>query len=267
MPVITLTTDFGLIDEYAGVMKGIILSRCPEARIVDLTHGISPQDLRGTAYTIEASYLFFPEGTIHVIVVDPGVGSGRRIIAVKSEGQIFLAPDNGVLSLILPGAEVIFAVTSEDLFLPGLSNTFHGRDIFAPVAAFLACGLSLEKLGPRLNISRVQRLALPEIISYQGGLSGSIVHIDHFGNLMTNIDRQTVSSFCRQDFNLITIKIRDFVIRGINRSYSTGHTPGPVALFNSRGYLEIAIPMGNASQILGIARDEPVTLEIRKQTS
>jgi len=123
----------------------------------------------------------------------------------------------------------IFKVTAGDLFLPRRGDTFHGRDIFAPLAAHLACGLPLDRLGPKLEGSGIKHLALPEVSGSQGTLSGFVVHIDHFGNLMTNIDRQTVSSFCRQDFNLITIKIRDFVIRGINRSYSTGHTPGPVA--------------------------------------
>ncbi|MFO7760870.1 MAG: SAM hydrolase/SAM-dependent halogenase family protein [Thermodesulfobacteriota bacterium] len=265
MSIITLTTDFGLSDEYVGVMKGTILSRCPVATIVDLTHGIKPQDIRGAAYAIEASCPYFPEGTIHVIVVDPGVGSSRRIIALKSRAQTFLAPDNGVLSLTLPGAEQIFTVTSEELFLPQVSNTFQGRDIFAPAAAFLACGLPPDQLGPRLRKSQVKRLALPEIISSATGLKGSVVYIDHFGNLMTNLDQQTIISFCRNNFGLVKIKISNRIIAGISRSYTTGGTSGPVSLFNSRGYLEIAVPMGNAARDLGISLDEPVYLEMQNK--
>ncbi|MFP3983577.1 MAG: S-adenosyl-l-methionine hydroxide adenosyltransferase family protein [Desulfurivibrionaceae bacterium] len=155
MTLITLTTDFGLSDEYVGVMKGVILSRCPQARIVDLSHGIRPQDVRGAAYTIEASFPYFPEGTIHVVVVDPGVGSSREIIALQTGGHTFLAPDNGVLSLVLPRADKIFKVTAGDLFLPRQGDTFHGRDIFAPLAAHLACGLSPDRLGPRLEESGI----------------------------------------------------------------------------------------------------------------
>ncbi len=259
-PVITLTTDFGLNDEYVGVMKGVILTRCPEVVPIDLTHSIRAQDVRSAAYIIDASHRYFPAGTIHVIVVDPGVGSGRRIIALQSREQIFLAPDNGVLTLLFSRAEKIFAVTSEDLFLPGRSMTFHGRDIFAPAAAHLACGLSADKLGPPLKVTDLHHLSLPGIQRFPDHLEGSVVYIDHFGNLVTNLDLETVRAFYGNDLTSVRVRVKDLLINSISRSYTTEGNSGPIALFNSRGCLEIAVPMGNASLDLRISTDERVYL-------
>ncbi len=187
-PLLTLTTDFGLRDHYVGTMKGVILSRCPEAHIVDISHGVPPFSLWTGAYTIDQAAPYFPAGTIHVVVVDPGVGTTRRAILAEAIGQQFIAPDNGVLSMILardPGA-VVREITNQELFLPAVSATFHGRDIFAPVAASVACGRARpEEVGPILTA--VERLPNVEPVQQANGdWVGTVLSVDHFGNVITN---------------------------------------------------------------------------------
>ena len=186
--IITLMTDFGLRDPYVGVMKGVILSRCPACTLVDLTHGISPHSILEANFAIRGSYRFFNEGTLHVIVVDPGVGGSRRILFLEKNGHLFLAPDNGVLTGFLDNPDILRTVENDDLFLKEVSSTFHGRDIFAPVAAEIAKGLDPRELGP--EVDDPVTIAWSEPNFNQDNIEGNVIYIDVFGNLVTNITKR-----------------------------------------------------------------------------
>ena len=188
MSVITLTTDFGTRDWFVGTMKGVIASIAPRSTVVDLTHDLPPGDIRGGAFALAASHRFFPKGTIHVAVVDPGVGSRRKAIAVQTAKGVFVGPDNGVLSWALAKEKIraIHALENEAYFLQPVSRTFHGRDIFAPVAAHLSRGVPIQKLGPALK--DFVRLDWPEPRVRRGGFEGEVVYIDRFGNAITNLE-------------------------------------------------------------------------------
>lgn len=260
--VITLTTDFGLTDEYVGVMKGVILGRASGARIVDLTHGIGHQDIRQAAYIVHAAYRHFPAETVHVIVVDPGVGSMRRIILLATEKHLFLAPDNGVLTLLLEDKTAqAYEVGCAHLYKQPLSTTFHGRDIFAPVAAALANGMPPAETGNMLPISELTALRLPQVAIDPGPqtIQGAVVLIDHFGNLMTNIHRDAVGRLFRTT-DKITVSIRQHAIHGLATSYSAAPAGALLALFGSRGYVEIAINGGNAAEQLDFSMDDIVRI-------
>src|SRR6266478_233225 len=192
MPLITLTTDFGTRDWFAGTMKGVILGIHPRAKVVDLTHEIAPGDIWSGAFALNAACHFFPKGTIHVAVVDPGVGSSRRAITVQTTDYIFVGPDNGVLSWALAKQEIkaVHELENVDYFLPDVSATFHGRDVFAPVAAHLSRGVPVRKLGPRLK--DFVRLPWPEVARRPGAITGEVIFIDRFGNAITNIPTAAV---------------------------------------------------------------------------
>lgn len=260
-PVITLTTDFGVSDHYVGTMKGVILLRCPDARIVDITHGIAPFSISGAAYTIDQSAPYFPLGTVHVVVVDPGVGTERKAIVIDALGQVFVGPDNGVFTQILardPQART-FEVTNRDLALPNASATFHGRDLFAPVAAAVANGsISLQKVGPILK----QPEMIPDLKPVQAGEAqwrGRILSIDHFGNVITNFS---------SDFFLPLITGRFELLAGDSRIRTRATTFGEVApgkLFvypGSSGYLEIGLNLDRAAVLLGIESNAPLVLNL-----
>lgn len=244
-PIITLLTDFGLRDAYVGAMKGVILSIAPRVTLVDLSHHIPPQDVTAGAFVLGSAWQFFPEGTIHLAVVDPGVGSGRRAIAVATQGHVFVAPDNGLLSLAL-GEEAPFeavALTNPRYWrTPSPSRTFHGRDIFAPAAAHLAQGIPLPTLGE--PIVEIARLPWPKPIRLaEGGLRGEIVYLDHFGNAVTNLPEALVEPyregwFCAGPFRL----------RGLVNTYAEVARGVPLALIGSHGFLEFAIREGSAAQ-------------------
>jgi len=264
--VITLLTDFGSSDTYVGVMKGVILGISPDVRLVDLCHHVTPQDTLEAAYLLSCSYSYFPDGTIHVVVVDPGVGGERQILAVRAAGQFFLAPDNGVLSFVFrddPPDEMV-AVTNEQLFRPEVSATFHGRDVFAPVAAHLAQGKRLSDLGQ--SVGEVKRLALPEPrLSRAGRLVGQVIHVDRFGNLITNITRLDFGRFhegaaetnSRVTLGHVTIERRvDY--------YAQGEAGELVTLFGSSGRLEISVVCGHAADETGLRRG--VTVELAAET-
>ena len=263
MSIITLLTDFGVADEYVGVMKGVILTVNPSANIVDISHHISPQNILQAAYMLKSASPFFPEGTIHVVVVDPGVGSNRAIVAAKIKGHIFLAPDNGVLTAVLKDepADVV-RVENTRYFLENVSRTFHGRDIFAPVAGHLSIGIDLELLGASLDPNLLVKQALqPLHITPQKELIGTIIAIDRFGNLITNIDMDSITSM-GVDINDPEIKIRvgDTVIAGISSSYGSVADGEPLGIFSSRGYLEVAVNSGDAARQLKAGIGEKVTL-------
>ncbi|MGD9972438.1 MAG: S-adenosyl-l-methionine hydroxide adenosyltransferase family protein [Desulfatirhabdiaceae bacterium] len=252
--VITLLTDFGLHHEYVGVMKGVILSILPPVRIVDLSHGIGPQDITAAAYMIFAAYPYFPKGTVHVVVVDPGVGSHRNMIAASCGGHFFVAPDNGLLTKIVESEEFEQAVriTNTDYFLPNISRTFHGRDVFAPVAAHVASGVGLEKLGhPVQSRDLVHLLGLDPDISLDGTLKGRVVTSDHFGNLITNISEIHLMNICPKHlWHLLEITVGNHGIQGMKRCYSQVDVGMPLAVIGSRGYLEIAVNSGSAAELL-----------------
>ena len=249
-PIITLTTDFGLHDEYVGTVKGIILCTCRDAVIVDLTHDIEPQNIASAAMSIGASFRFFPGGTLHMVVVDPGVGSDRRILAVRSAGHLFIAPDNGVLTLVLTEDyfQEAFQVNRRDLFARAISASFHGRDIMAPVAARLASGMDIARVGPRLSRQECCRISLPTTTVTNEVLSGEIIHIDHFGNLRTSITAKDLTGF---SVKKLQIQLGGRTVNAVSGAYSGAEAGNLVALIDSRNHLEIAVNGGNAAALLG----------------
>lgn len=246
MTVFTLLTDFGCKDPYVGVMKGVILGICADARIVDLTHEVGAQNLREANFALHGSWPYFATGTIHVVVVDPGVGSQRRILAARSEGHVFLGPDNGVLTGIVdaPGAEVR-VVDNPSWYRRGpISRTFHGRDIFAPVAARLGAGGSFSEIGAivadpiLLERSEPQRRA-------DGCLIGRIAHVDAFGNLISNIKEATLRSEGRE---VVAIELLGHSLPAPKDSYASVGPGQPLAIVDSFDYLEIAVRGGSAAR-------------------
>lgn len=266
MPVITILSDFGTDDEYVGVMKGVMLSICPTVSIVDITHHIDPQDIYQAAYLIPSYYHFFPDGTVHLVVVDPGVGSQRNILAVNHRKHFFLAPDNGVLSLLLNAekSDKIVCIDNSDYFLEPLSATFHGRDIFAAAGAHISCGTKLNALGVRINSKDI--VQLPDLrcrISESGALAGKIVSIDRFGNLISNIDSVSLNAFCRtKSPKQVHVHIGSFVISGLSNTYSDVAPHAPLALIGSRGYLEIAISGGSAGKKLKVRKGDSLRVTV-----
>ena len=264
-PIVALLTDFGLDDTYVGVMKGVIFGLCPHARIVDLTHNISPQNIRQAALALLDSYAFFPERTVFLVVVDPGVGSERRPLAVQAGGYCFVAPDNGVLSYALaqlPAAQSV-ELANTDFQLPFRSCTFHGRDVFAPAAAHLAAGAAMTDLGE--PVSDLVRLPPPLLVRSADGISGEVLYSDRFGNIITSIGTLTWESdsslsltgrfdsslTLRVDAEGAAITIRNHTLRGIRPTYSAAHPGDILALVGSSGWLEIAVNQGSAVQKLG----------------
>lgn len=266
MSIITLLTDFGTRDEYVGLMKGVILSVHPSATIVDITHQIDSQDIEQAAHTIHAAYRYFPVGSVHLVVVDPGVGTERALLALEMQKQIFIAPDNGVLSLLFDEEAVgaIIKITNVQYFLETISQTFHGRDIIAPVGAHIARGVELRQLGDRLELAQAVRL--PNIypkVTGDGKIIGKVVAIDHFGNLISNIDRQMLpQGGPREPKKPIRIRIGSLTIDGIDQTYGDGRPNAPLALIGSRGYLEIAVPGGSAAEQLKVCKGDRVQLTI-----
>lgn len=249
-PVITLLTDFGLQDEYVGVMKGVILSVNRDVHLVDITHNITRYDVRQAALAINASFRYFPKGSIHVIVVDPGVGGERKIICLKQEGHFFVAPDNGVLTMVIQDKKVekICAITNHKYFLKPVSDTFHGRDIFAPVAAHLSKGIDILGFGEEVPLEQVSRLEIPApFVSAGDELVGAVISIDLFGNLVTNISQATFKRF--QDdvrSTQVVVRLGRFKIDGVSKSYGRVKAGAPVAIFGSRKLLEISLNQGDA---------------------
>lgn len=264
MAMITLLTDFGLHDEYAGVMKGVALSINPQAQIVDLCHHVGPGDVLAGALMLAASAPFFPPGTVHVAVVDPGVGTARKILAASVGGSVFLAPDNGLLTLVLDSQKPLALVSVENsaFFLKNVSATFHGRDIFAPVAARLSLGLPLAMLGPALDPGQVARLDIPRPRAVEdGGLCGEVLAVDRFGNLMTNIPGQEAQKLLE---NGPEILVAGKAAAGLYRTYGQAPSQTLIALVGSRGFLEIAVAGGNAGQALGAGRGTQVLIRPQK---
>jgi S-adenosyl-L-methionine hydrolase (adenosine-forming) len=262
MAVITLLTDFGNRDEYVGVMKGVILSIASDACLVDITHEIDPMDMVQGAYILAAAVNYFPKKSIHLAVVDPGVGSARAAVAVRCGRHTFVAPDNGILSLVLSEKKIDVAVRIENeaVFQKPVSPTFHGRDIFAPAAAFLYAGGIMEKLGPTIPAEGLVRFP-QEMMEHQfkDRLEGRVVAIDRFGNLMTNITAQTLDAF-RSQYRTIGIWIGNTCISTITKTYSKVGENHPLALIGSRGYLEISVNQANAGKQLNVLKGDRVVV-------
>lgn len=258
-PTITLLTDFGTQDVYAGVMRGVIFNLAPNARIVDLTHEVRPQGVADAAFLLDGAAPYFPWGTIHVAVVDPGVGTQRRILCVRTSRATYLAPDNGLLTRVLEreSAARIVSVTNRDYFLPEVSNTFHGRDIFAPVAAHLARGLDPIRLGP--EISSIRPLTLPRTFEAEPGvLSGEVIYIDRFGNLVTNVATAALPE-------IVSLNLRDVSIRGpVCRSYAEREEGELLIVGGSSGLLEVSVNRGSAQERLQSRRGDPVRVSVRR---
>jgi S-adenosyl-L-methionine hydrolase (adenosine-forming) len=267
MSIITLLTDFGTEDAYAGIMKGVILSVNPSAVIVDITHHIDPQDVIQAAYIIKSSYRYFPEGTVHVMVVDPGVGSDRAIVALEMMGYIFLAPDNGVLTLLMDEGKTgsIVRVENTRYFLESVSQTFHGRDIFAPVGAHLSRGMDIKKLGSPLDQQNLVHLRIRKpYISDNNQLVGTVVSFDRFGNSISNIDVNDIEKINESTSGrMLEIKIGKTTIKGLSLSYADTTPRSPLAIIGSFGYLEIALNKGNAKHYLGIEKGDTITLNLK----
>ncbi len=261
MSIITLTTDFGLVDGYVGTMKGVILGIAPSVTIVDISHNIPPQDVREAAYVLYTAYPYFPSGTIHVVVVDPGVGSERRAIALRTPRATFVAPDNGVLSYVIAceTVEEMVSLTKPRYHLLPVSRTFHGRDIFAPAAAYLAQGIPLTELGE--PVAEIVTFVLPQPqVRSDGAIVGQIIHIDRFGNLITSIKADDLTAR-----NLIEegiIEIKGEAILGIANSYAEVPPGEPLAIIGSSNHLEIAVSGGSASLALEAKVGDEVLVKV-----
>ena len=264
MPIITLLTDFGTDDEYVGLMKGAILSIHPAVTIVDISHRIDRHDIVQAAYAIHSSFSYFPKGTVHLIVVDPGVGTDRSLIVLKSKGHMFIAPDNGVLTLLCgdKGASSLNRIVNPDYFNASVSSSFHGRDIIAPVGAHLSAGLDAGELGPEIEIKNTVQLdGLRARCTKNNELRGKIVTIDHFGNLITNIHCEQLNlCWPAAPHNKLQVKTGPNVIEGLTETYANVPADSPVALIGSRGYLEIAVNQGNAAKRLNARKGDEVWL-------
>jgi S-adenosylmethionine hydrolase len=239
VPVVTLLTDFGTADGYVAEMKGVLLSSAPGAQVVDLSHDVSPHDVDAARLAVARYWRRFPAGTIHLVVVDPGVGSRREAIAVASDDRFLVGPDNGVLSpaLLLPDARVVSLAVP-----PDAAPTFHGRDVFAPAAAALARGVQLDSLGPAFGDPVIRRT--PETVREPDGwLRGEVILIDRFGNAVTNL----VAAHATE------VRVGDRVVP-LGRTYADGAAGEPVALVGSSGLIEIAIRDGSAAVKLGLSR-------------
>ena len=256
-PVITLTTDFGQADGYVGAMKGVILSICPEAALVDISHEIRPQAVVQAAYVLSTAVAYYPPGTVHLVVVDPGVGSQRRPIAVRTERAAYVGPDNGVLSLALdqdPARQAVH-LTEPRYRLCSVSATFHGRDIFAPAAAHLACGAPLEEMGETLPVSEMVELPISSPEPQPGGDSkGVILHVDRFGNLITNFQ-------VRPHQHGIRVRAGGRWIDQISRTFTDVDRGELLAYIGSSGYLEIAAREASAARILSLDVGDTVQIE------
>lgn len=265
-PSIVLLTDFGFRDSYVGVMKGVIRRICRGADILDLSHNIMPQDVAEAAFVLAASYRHFPEDAIFVCVVDPGVGTDRAVLCMRSREQTFLAPDNGLLSIIAEGSgyQELRQVTAEEYLLKERSETFHGRDVFAPVAAHLAAGVEPGKLGPTCQSLRSLRLPRP-VRCADGSLRGEIIYIDHFGNLITNIRRATLERSFEAPPEQLELRVKRRAVRGICGTYADRQEGDLLALVGSSGHLEVAVNRGSAARLLGCEKGDTVTLMLPKR--
>jgi len=264
--IITLTTDYGVKDAFTASMKGVILKINPQAQLVDITNEIGPQDIWEAAYTLRSAYSHFPKGTVHLAVVDPGVGSGRRPIIVVTESFYFVGPDNGLFTLIYQEAERIRVhhITSAHYYLPNPGPTFHGRDIFAPVAGWLAKGIPSGNFGDEITDYVKMNIPVPKIS--QNSIEGHVVHIDRFGNIITNIIYKDIQSLFPEGVDLAasSVGFAGKTIKGLKNFYAEAAPGEPGAIINSSGALEIFMYKQNARTALSIKRGEAVRFMVSR---
>lgn len=259
-PIITLTTDYGTADHLVAAMKGVILKINPDAHIIDISHNVMPFDILDGALTIGQAYRYYPPKTIHAVVVDPGVGSQRRPILVSGDQHYFVAPDNGVLSMVYEREQKVTVrhVTSEHYFLNPISNTFHGRDLFAPVAAWLSKNWQTPSFGE--EVSDYVRFAMPKPKAANNTVKGVVLKVDNFGNLITNLTAEDVPQLLAGNSFKITVGGKQ--ITKLAQTYSQGAQNEPFALMGSSGFVEISVNRGNAARTLGAQRGAEVTVEL-----
>lgn len=250
-PVIALTTDFGEIDAYVAIMKGVILGICPDVRLVDVTHQVRPQAIAQAAYLLSTAISYFPDDTIHLVVIDPGVGTSRRPVAVQTARAIYVAPDNGVLAIALTLDPPLKAVeiSTTHIHLPRVSATFHGRDIFAPAAAHLACGRPVQDLGREIEPATLIQVARTQVqLHGPGPWHAEVVHVDHFGNAITNVDLEEHSMPRGQ----IAVQMGHRRLAGLHRTFGDVAVGEPVIYRGSSGRMEIGVRGGSAADELGL---------------
>jgi S-adenosylmethionine hydrolase len=258
--IITLTTDYGNNDHLVGTLKGVILKINPEVTLVDITHNISPYDLLDGALAIGAAYAYFPPKTIHIVVIDPGVGTARRPLLVSASNQYFIAPDNGVLSVVLEREQsnaVVRHANVEHYFLQPLSKTFHGRDVFAPVAAWLSKSWQTASMGD--EIQDFKRLALPRPKAVDGVVKGAVLRIDAFGNLVTNFRVEDLPENAISSGG-VKFQVGAHPVERMVETFAQGNPGEAIAYIGSTGYVEIAVNKANASRTLSVGRGAPVVL-------
>ena len=274
-PLLVFTTDFGLTDSYAGVMKGVALDINPELRFVDLTHQVSPQNVAQGAFALGVSYRYFPADAIHVAVVDPGVGTSRRPILMQTPHGTFVAPDNGLLSRVvetylpdmpadstkvrLPASVQAYHLTNPDYWLHPVSSTFHGRDIFTPVAAHLSLGVPSKSMGE--PICEMEYLPIPKPRIEAEAIRGEIIYCDVYGNLISSIPLSLI-----EGRNIGEIRIRGRSITTLSHTFNdVPSSSGLIALVGSHGYLEVAVPNGSAAETLSVGPSEPISVTLASE--
>jgi S-adenosylmethionine hydrolase len=258
-PIITLTTDFGSADHLAGTMKGVILNINPDAEVVDITHKVIPYDLLDGALAIGQAFKYFPPKTVHVVVVDPGVGTQRRPLLVTADQHFLVAPDNGVLSMVFAQTESLTVrhITSEHYFAQPVSSTFHGRDVFAPVAAWLTKTWQTQAFGE--EVDDFTRFALPKPKSAGNGVKGVVLRIDNFGNLITNLTAEDAPQILAG--SPFKLRVGNAEITKLVQTFAQGAANEPVLVLGSSGFFEVAVNRGNAAKTLAASRGAEVTLE------
>jgi S-adenosylmethionine hydrolase len=264
-PIITLLTDFGTKDHYVASMKGVILNINPRCTLVDITHEVDPQDIRGGAMLLANAFSHFPRGTIHIAVVDPGVGGKRKPILIETKNYFFVGPDNGLFTMAGQRDRVKQAInlTNPKYFLPDISATFHGRDIFAPAAGHLSLGINPNVFGKKLDHWVKLDLKEPEVKGEK--LLGEILLIDRFGNLISNIEKEEFISFVKG--RLFLIRAGNKTIRDLKKGYYEGEENEPMALFGSGGFLEIAVREGSAEKTLKVRKGDPIQIITKSKAS
>lgn len=269
MPTIAMMTDFGIKDGNVGVMKGVIWQICPEAQIADVSHTISPQDVREASLILARSAPYFPAGTVHLVVVDPGVGTARRPMAARMGQWFYVGPDNGIITLLMERAQTeqwqteFVVLDNPEYWLPQVSHVFHGRDIFAPVAGHLAKGIGLVQLGSHINNPVL--LDLPKPRRDSNGWQGEVIHVDHFGNISSNIRIEHLGEAMRQK-DRIVVRVGGARIEGLVDTFGEGHAGELVGLVGSTGNLIVSVVNGNAAATLGVRVGDPIAVDMTSST-
>lgn len=253
--IITFISDFGYSDTYVSQVKGVILNINPSARIIDITHNVKSGDIQSASFLLWSAYRYFPYGTVHLAVVDPGVGTERRAIIVETERYFFVGPDNGLFTMPLREEKIKRVIKINHKFFGRISNTFHGRDVFAPVSAQLSKGINAAKFGREIYPEKLNFLKISKPVTKGDKIFGCIIHIDNFGNLITNIPASALKT------EQLYVKIKDRRISGLSRTYRDAPKGDLLALIGSSGLLELSINSGSAERQLNCRRGERVVVE------